>query len=60
MALSGGHENRGELRIHESLDDLMTDLADYIHLSQAKSKPWKVLLICHRVMDATGLEVPFG
>ncbi|KAI9124867.1 hypothetical protein K1719_004194 [Acacia pycnantha] len=30
MALSGGQKNRGELRIHESLDELKTDLADYI------------------------------
>lgn len=30
MALSGGQKDRGELRIHESLDELKTDLADYI------------------------------
>ncbi|OIW16796.1 hypothetical protein TanjilG_01361 [Lupinus angustifolius] len=39
MALSGGHKNRGELRIHESLDELRTDLADYIaELSDASVK----------------------
>ena len=30
MALSGDHNDRGELRTHESLDELKTDLADYI------------------------------
>lgn len=30
MALSGGQRHRGELRIHENLDELATDLADYI------------------------------
>ncbi|XP_077222561.1 6-phosphogluconolactonase 1 [Tasmannia lanceolata] len=30
MADTAGHKNRGELRIHESLDELATDLADYI------------------------------
>ncbi|CAL1360191.1 unnamed protein product [Linum trigynum] len=36
MALSGVHKERGEVRIHESLDELSTDLADYIaELSEA-------------------------
>ncbi|XP_057493327.1 probable 6-phosphogluconolactonase 1 isoform X2 [Actinidia eriantha] len=30
MAFSGDHSDRGELRTHESLDELRTDLADYI------------------------------
>ena len=30
MALYGAHKDRGELRIHENLDELRTDLADYI------------------------------
>lgn len=40
MALSGVvHRDRGELRIHESLDELSTDLADYIaELSEASVK----------------------
>lgn len=39
MAVSGGQKNRGELRIHESLDELKTDLADYIaELSDAAVK----------------------
>ncbi|KAK7309894.1 hypothetical protein RJT34_06993 [Clitoria ternatea] len=39
MALSGGHKNRGELRIHESLEELRTDLADYVaELSEASVK----------------------
>ncbi|KAJ8760616.1 hypothetical protein K2173_015283 [Erythroxylum novogranatense] len=39
MAHSGIHKDRGELRIHESLDELRTDLADYIaELSEASVK----------------------
>ncbi|XP_057763142.1 probable 6-phosphogluconolactonase 2 isoform X1 [Arachis stenosperma] len=30
MALSGAQKDRGDLRIHESMDELKTDLADYI------------------------------
>ena len=30
MALSGCQKDRVELRIHESMDELKTDLADYI------------------------------
>lgn len=36
MALPGAHRNGIELRIHESLEELSTDLADYISdLSEA-------------------------
>lgn len=39
MALSGGLKNRGELRIHERLDDLSADLADFIaEISDASVK----------------------
>eukprot|EP00262_Sarcandra_glabra_P005959 TRINITY_DN1791_c1_g1_i1.p1 TRINITY_DN1791_c1_g1~~TRINITY_DN1791_c1_g1_i1.p1 ORF type:complete len:267 (-),score=45.96 TRINITY_DN1791_c1_g1_i1:320-1120(-) len=39
MAVSGGHMDRGELRIHDSLDELATDLVDYIAtLSEASVK----------------------
>ena len=39
MALSGDQKSRGELRIHESLDELKTDLADYIaEISEASVK----------------------
>ncbi|MED6120875.1 hypothetical protein PIB30_025029 [Stylosanthes scabra] len=39
MALSGNQKDRGELRIHESMDELKTDLADYIaELSDASVK----------------------
>lgn len=39
MALSGVHKDRGELRIHECLEELGTDLADYIaELSEASVK----------------------
>lgn len=39
MALSGTRTERGEVRIHESLDELSTDLADYIaELSEASVK----------------------
>lgn len=30
MALSGDRKNRGELRIHDNLDDLKAVLADYV------------------------------
>ncbi|XP_043706257.1 probable 6-phosphogluconolactonase 2 [Telopea speciosissima] len=30
MAMSGGPKERGELRVHENVDELATDLADYI------------------------------
>jgi len=46
MALSDGQKNRGELRIHESLDELMTDLADYVaELSEASVKERGVFAI---------------
>ncbi|KAJ1397878.1 Glucosamine/galactosamine-6-phosphate isomerase [Sesbania bispinosa] len=46
VALSGGNENRGELRIHESLDELRTDLAHYIaELSEASVKERGVFAI---------------
>ncbi|KAA8532884.1 hypothetical protein F0562_032999 [Nyssa sinensis] len=39
MALSGAHKDRGELRILENLDELSTDLADYIsELSEVSVK----------------------
>ncbi|KAL9994566.1 putative 6-phosphogluconolactonase [Helianthus debilis subsp. tardiflorus] len=39
MAHMGSSKNRGEVRIHESLDELSTDLADYIaELSEASVK----------------------
>ncbi|CAB4295399.1 unnamed protein product [Prunus armeniaca] len=45
MALSGGHKDR-ELRVHESLDELSTDLADYIaELSEASVKERGVFAI---------------
>lgn len=46
MALSGVHKDRGELRIHESLDELGTDLADYIaELSETSVKERGVFAI---------------
>lgn len=46
MALSGVYKDRGELRIHESLDELSTDLADYIaDLSEASVKERGVFAI---------------
>uniref|UniRef100_A0A5B6ZUT5 Probable 6-phosphogluconolactonase n=1 Tax=Davidia involucrata TaxID=16924 RepID=A0A5B6ZUT5_DAVIN len=46
MALSGAHKDRGELRIHESLDELRTDLADYIaELSEVSVKERGVFAI---------------
>lgn len=46
MALSGVHKERGELRIHESLDELSTDLADYIaDLAEASVKERGVFAI---------------
>lgn len=45
MALSEAHKDR-ELRIHESLDELSTDLADYIaELSEASVKERGVFAI---------------
>ncbi|MQM02210.1 hypothetical protein Taro_034977 [Colocasia esculenta] len=32
MAVSGGRDSRGELKIYEGLDDLTTDFADYVAL----------------------------
>lgn len=46
MALSGSCNNRGEVRIHESLDELSTDLADYIaELSEVSVKERGVFAI---------------
>ncbi|XP_044489552.1 probable 6-phosphogluconolactonase 1 isoform X2 [Mangifera indica] len=46
MALAGVHRDRGELRIHESLEELSTDLADYIaELSEASVKERGVFAI---------------
>ncbi|KAA8529316.1 hypothetical protein F0562_033885 [Nyssa sinensis] len=46
MALSGAHKDRGELRIQESLDELCTDLADYIaELSEVSVKERGVFAI---------------
>ncbi|EEF50731.1 6-phosphogluconolactonase, putative [Ricinus communis] len=46
MALSEVHKDRGELRIHECLDELGTDLADYIaELSEASVKERGVFAI---------------
>lgn len=45
MALSGAHKDR-ELRVHENLDELSTDLADYIaELSEASVKERGVFAI---------------
>ena len=46
MALSGVNNDRGELRIHENLDELRTYLADYIaELSEAAVKERGVFAI---------------
>ncbi|KAK9277484.1 hypothetical protein L1049_007028 [Liquidambar formosana] len=46
MSFSGVHKDRGELRIHESLDELGTDLADYIaELSEVSVKERGVFAI---------------
>lgn len=46
MAHSGVHKDRGELRIHENLDELGTDLAEYIaELSEASVKERGVFAI---------------
>ncbi|KAL7260776.1 hypothetical protein ACSBR1_006442 [Camellia fascicularis] len=46
MAFSGARKDRGELRIHESLDELRTDLADYIaELSEVSVKERGVFAI---------------
>lgn len=46
MALYGADKDRGELRIHESLDELRTDLADYIaEISDASVKERGVFTI---------------
>ncbi|XP_052187396.1 probable 6-phosphogluconolactonase 1 [Diospyros lotus] len=46
MALSRAHKERGELRIHESLEELSTDLADYIaELSEVSVKERGVFAI---------------
>lgn len=46
MALYGADNGRGELRIHDSIDELRTDLADYIaELSDASVKERGVFTI---------------
>lgn len=46
MALYGADNGRGELRIHDSIDELGTDLADYIaELSDASVKERGVFTI---------------
>lgn len=46
MALSGTHSDRGELRVHESSEELTTALADYIaDLSEASVKERGVFAI---------------
>ncbi|CAK9186214.1 unnamed protein product [Ilex paraguariensis] len=46
MSLSGANKDGGELRIHESLDELRTDLADYIaELSEVSVKERGVFAI---------------
>lgn len=46
MAFSGVHRDRGELRIHESVEELSTNLADYIaDLSEASVKERGVFAI---------------
>lgn len=46
MALFGAHKDTGEKRIHESLDELRTDLADYIaQLSEMSVKERGVFAI---------------
>jgi 6-phosphogluconolactonase len=46
MSLSGAGSDRGNVRIHESLDELSTDLADYIgELSEASVKERGVFAI---------------
>ncbi|KAF8399639.1 hypothetical protein HHK36_015508 [Tetracentron sinense] len=46
MALYANHNNRGDLRIHDSLDELATDLADYIaELSEVYMKERGVFAI---------------
>ncbi|PSR85002.1 6-phosphogluconolactonase [Actinidia chinensis var. chinensis] len=46
MALYGAHKDRGELRIHESLDELSTDLAAYVaELSEVSVKERGVFTI---------------
>lgn len=46
MALLESNKNRGEVRIHENLDELSTDLADYVaELSEASVKERGVFAI---------------
>lgn len=46
MSIFGANKDRGELRIHESLDELSTDLADYIaELSEISVKERRVFAI---------------
>lgn len=53
MAFYGAGKDRGELRIHESLDELRTDLADYIaEISDASVKERGVLpSLCRAVLS---------
>jgi len=46
MSLSGAHNDRGEVKVRDSLDDLSTELADYIaELSEASVKERGVFAI---------------
>ncbi|KAG6708670.1 probable 6-phosphogluconolactonase 1 isoform X2 [Carya illinoinensis] len=66
MALSGACNHRGEVRLHESLDELSTDLADYIaELSEASVKERGVFAIALSGGSLVGLmrklcDAPFN
>ncbi|KAG2702515.1 hypothetical protein I3760_06G093500 [Carya illinoinensis] len=66
MALSGACDHRGEVRLHESLDELSTDLADYIaELSEASVKERGVFAIALSGGSLVGLmrklcDAPFN
>ncbi|KAI9177224.1 hypothetical protein LWI28_012510 [Acer negundo] len=46
MALLGVHTDRGDLRVHESLEELSTDFVDYIdEISETSMKEWGVFAI---------------
>lgn len=56
MALLGGHKDK-ELRIHESLDELGTDLADYIaELSETSVKERGVFAVAISGGSLIGLK----
>ncbi|GMY25826.1 probable 6-phosphogluconolactonase 1 [Fagus crenata] len=66
MSLSGAGSDRGNVRIHESLDELSTDLADYIgELSEASVKERGVFAIALSGGSLVGLmgklcEAPYN